>query len=83
MDDVQELFELRLVLEAAVAKLAATRITPAELDRLAGLADPPDVVMSRGRFAASSTATGNSTSAWPGRPATSAWPAWSSGPLTR
>lgn len=45
MDDVQELFELRLVLEAAVAKLAASRITPAELDRLAVLADPPDVVV--------------------------------------
>jgi DNA-binding GntR family transcriptional regulator len=45
MDDVQELFELRLILESAVAKLAASRITPAELDRLAALADPPHVVV--------------------------------------
>ena len=45
MEDVQELFELRLVLEPAIARLALARITPAELDRLAALADPPNVVV--------------------------------------
>jgi DNA-binding GntR family transcriptional regulator len=34
LDDVHELFELRIALEAAAAELAAERITPAELDRL-------------------------------------------------
>jgi len=43
MDDVQELFELRLILESAVARLAVSRITSAELDRLAALSDPPHV----------------------------------------
>jgi DNA-binding GntR family transcriptional regulator len=43
--DVQELFEVRLVLESAVARLAASRITPGELDRLAVLADPPNTVI--------------------------------------
>ena len=45
MDDVQELFELRLILESAVARLAVSRITSAELDRLAALSDPPHVVV--------------------------------------
>ena len=45
MDDVQELFELRLILESAVARLAVSRITSAELDRLAALCDPPHVVV--------------------------------------
>jgi DNA-binding GntR family transcriptional regulator len=43
--DVQELFEVRLVLESAAAQLAVSRITPSELNRLAALADPPDTVI--------------------------------------
>ncbi len=45
VSDVQELFEVRLVLESAAAQLAASRITAEELDRLATLADPPDTVV--------------------------------------
>jgi DNA-binding GntR family transcriptional regulator len=43
VSDVQELFEVRLILETAVAQLAAQRITPEELNRLAALADPPNM----------------------------------------
>jgi DNA-binding GntR family transcriptional regulator len=45
VSDVQELFEVRLVLESAAAQLATSRITPDELGRLAALADPPDTVV--------------------------------------
>jgi DNA-binding GntR family transcriptional regulator len=45
VSDVQELFEVRLILESAVAQLAASRITPEELAQLAALADPLDTVI--------------------------------------
>jgi len=32
--DIQEIYELRLILESAAARLAATRITPGQLDQL-------------------------------------------------
>ena len=46
IDDVHDLFEVRVALEGAAAELAATRITPREIDHLATLQPPP--VSSRG-----------------------------------
>lgn len=43
-----ELYELRCLLEPAILRLAAQRVTPAELDRLESLLTPP---LSRGRGA--------------------------------
>jgi hypothetical protein len=82
MDDVQELFELRLILESAVARLAVSRITSPSWT-----AWPPFPTLhtswwSLAGSAGSSTATVSSTSAWPGPPVTSAWCAWSSGRST-
>jgi DNA-binding GntR family transcriptional regulator len=41
VDDLHELFEVRAALEGAAAELAATKITPEELEALAAL-QPPD-----------------------------------------
>lgn len=44
LTDVQELFEVRLALEKAAVRLAAGRATPADIDRLAGLAESTSTV---------------------------------------
>jgi DNA-binding GntR family transcriptional regulator len=45
MSDVRDLFELRVALEGAAAELAATRITPEELQHLDMLTKPPQALL--------------------------------------
>jgi DNA-binding GntR family transcriptional regulator len=47
LDDVHELFELRIALESAAADLAAQRITPEEIEYLESLILPSDAVGAR------------------------------------
>jgi DNA-binding GntR family transcriptional regulator len=47
VDDVHELFELRMALESAAAELAAQRITPEEIEHLESLTLPADAASRR------------------------------------